>query len=251
MGALAKAGLRAAGLAAYGFGATCSVLRGGRRAFHPAGCCFRATLHVHGHEPLAGGLLPAGRHHAYLRLSRGAGLPERWPDILGLALRVELGPDRRLDLLFNSSADGRVGKYLMIPARRFYERTYSTILGYDVYDRHILVGLVPPEGDRGPSLTELRRSWNLDGAVFGVVVAPRDGDWRPAGRLVVGDPYPEGEETLVFDPWNVPEPARPGGFFNALRKSAYPGAESVQEVLGPRRRARVRRAGPTRASFRR
>ena len=236
MGAWTRAGGRAAGVAAYGFGATCSLLRGGRRAFHPTGCCFRATLHVDGGEPLADGLLPPGRHHAYLRLSRGAGLPERWPDILGIALRVELGSDRRLDLLFNSSGAGAAGKHVMVPARRFYERPYSTILGYDVYRRHVLVGLLPPEGDRGPSLAELRRSRRLDGEVFTVAVARRDAGWRPAGRLVVGDPYPEGEEELVFDPWNVPGPARPGGFFNTLRKSAYPGAERVQEVRGTRPR---------------
>jgi len=59
------------------------------------------------------------------------------------------------------------------------------------------------------------------------VVAPRHGSWRPAGRLVVGDPFPEGE-TLVFEPWNIPGPARLGGFLNSLRTWAYPASQQVQ-----------------------
>lgn len=233
VGALAKAARGVAGVAAGGFGATCSALRGGRRAFHPEGCCFEARVEVPGDEPLADGLLPIGAHRAVVRLSRGAGLPGRWPDILGLALKVYLDVDRQFDLLFNSSADGTVGKYLMVPARRFFERPYSTILRYDCGGRHLLVGLLPPPGP-GPTLAELRRSWDLDGAVFDIVVAPRDGGWRRAGRLAVGDPFPEGE-ALVFDPWNAPGPAHPGGFLNLLRQSAYPASEQVQrDFRGPR-----------------
>lgn len=228
MGALTRAGRGAAGLAAGALGATFSSLRGGRKAFHPEGCAFEAWLEVDGDEPLAEGLLPAGRHPAVLRLSRGAGLPDRWPDILGLALRVHVGAERPLDLLFNSAGRGAAGKHLMVPARRFFERPYSTIIGYDNGADRVLVGLLPPaRPDDGPTLSELRKSWDLDGVVFDLVVAARGGEWRPAGRLVVGDPDPSGE-ALSFDPWNVPGPATPGGFFNGLRAWAYPASRRVQ-----------------------
>ncbi len=230
---MTKAGRAVAGLAAGAFGAGCSALRGGRKAFHPEGCPFRARLEIDGREPRGEGLLPRGVHPAVLRLSRGAGLPGGWPDVLGLALKVYVdGVDgvEEFDLLFNSSGYGAVGKYLILPARRFFERPYSTILRYDTGDDHVLVGLVPPAGP-GPSLADLRRTWNLDGAVFDVVVARRSEDWRPAGRLVVVDAFPEAEEEgMVFDPWSVPGPARPGGFFNALRARAYPASEKVQEL---------------------
>jgi hypothetical protein len=67
-----------------------------------------------------------------------------------------------------------------------------------------------------------------------MVVAPHDRGWRRAGRLAVGHPFPEGE-ALVFDPWNCPGPARPGGFLNLLRQSAYPASEQVQRDFRGRR----------------
>ena len=230
MGALWKAGGAAAKLAACGLGATASVLQRGRRAFHPQGCSFLATLHIDGREPLAEGLLPTGTHAAVIRLSRGLGLPDPWPDVLGLALKVDLGPEGELDLLFNASAYGQVGMHLIVPARRFFERPYSTILRFENGADHLLVGLIPPDGpDEGPTFSTLRKTWDLDGAVFEVAVAPRGSDWLPAGRLVVGDAYPEGEE-LVFHPGNVPGPARPAGFFNSLRPWAYPSSRLVQDL---------------------
>ena len=227
---MTKAGRGVAGLAAVALGAGTSALRGGRKAFHPEGCTFQARLEIDGREPLAEGLLPQGKHPAVLRLSRGAGLPGGWPDVLGVALKVYVGEDDELDLLFNSSGSGAVGKYMILPARRFFERPYSTILRYDYGDEHALVGLLPPAGP-GPSLADLQRTWNLDGVVFEVAVARRPETWRPAGRLVVVGEYPEAEEEgMVFDPQNVPGPARPGGFFNALRTRAYPASQKVQEI---------------------
>ena len=229
MRVLTRAGREAAGLAAAGLGATCSALRGRKKAFHPEGCAFDASLEVDGDEPLAEGLLPAGRHPAVLRLSRGVGLPDRWPDILGLALRVDVGADGPLDLLFNSAGRGPAGKHLMLPARRFFERPYSTLIGYDNGADRVVVGLIPPaEPDDGPTLSELRKTWDLDHARFEVVVATRGGGWRRAGRLVVGDASPEGA-ALSFDPWNVPGPAKPAGFLNWLRTWAYPASQHVQK----------------------
>jgi len=229
VGALSRAGRAAAGLAACGLGASCSALRGRKKAFHPVGCAFQACLEIDGDEPLGEGLLPTGSHPAVLRLSRGVGFPDPWPDILGLALRVDLGADRSFDLLFNSAGRGPAGKHLMLPARRFFERPYSTLLGYDNGADRVVVGLIPPAapGD-GPTLSELRKTWDLEYAVFEVVVAARGGDWRRAGRLVVGEACPEAA-VLSFDPWNVPGPAKPGGFLNWLRTWAYPASQLVQK----------------------
>lgn len=215
-------GREAAGLAAGAFGTSISVLRGHRRAIHPEGCCFHARFEIDEPGPLAVGLLPGGSHEAVVRLSRGANLPARWPDILGLALKVRVG-DADLDLLFNSSGPGAAGKYLLLPAQRFFERPYSTILRYDNGPHRLLVGLIPPPGP-GPTFQELRRRWNLEDVTFEVVVAPPKGGWRHAGWVIIGEPFPEGEE-LVFDPWNVPGGAHPGGFLNWLRTRAYPASQ--------------------------
>jgi hypothetical protein len=235
---LSKAGRGAANLAACGFGATFSAIRGGRKAFHTDGCSFLASFEIDGTEALAEGLLPTGRHPAVVRLSGGVGLPEGWPDGLGVSLRVDAGPDGEFDLLFLSSAHGRIGKRLIVPARRFFDRPYSTIAPFQNGADRVLVGLVPPvvKPKDNPDLSTLRKTWDLDGKVFKVVVAARDGDWREAGRLVIGDAYPEGE-ALVFDPRATPCGARPVGFLNSLRPWAYPASRMVQA-------ARERDGGP-------
>jgi hypothetical protein len=189
-----------------------------------------AWLEIDGRESLAEGLLPTGRHSAVVRLSRGAGLPDRFPDGLGVSLKVDAGEDGEFDLLFLSSAHGPVGKHLIVPAWRYFERPYSTISPFINGADHVWVGLIPPdEPDDGPNLSTLRKTWDLDGTVFEVVVAARGGGWRPAGRLVVGDAYPEGE-ALVFDPRNAPGAGRPAGFLNSLRPWAYPASRMVQEL---------------------
>ena len=73
---------------------------------------------------------------------------------------------------------------------------------------------------------------SLEGATFDVVVAPPAGGWRHAGWLILGGPYPEGD-ALVFDPWNVPGPARPIGFFNWLRTRAYPASQQTRGAVRP------------------
>ena len=59
------------------------------RAVHPEGAVREATL-----TAVAGGPLPPGEHPALVRLSRGIGLPDAMPEIVGLALRaVDLDQD--------------------------------------------------------------------------------------------------------------------------------------------------------------
>src|SRR4051812_14484439 len=90
------------------------------RVFHPAGVGFRSTIAVRppadGAGPLGVSLLDEPRTYSGLvRFSRGAGLPEPLPDVLGLAVRVEHahGPGQAQDLLFASSAALPVGRQLL------------------------------------------------------------------------------------------------------------------------------------------
>ena len=58
------------------------------KALHPKGTVHEATVVVHG------GPLPVGEHRAIVRLSRGLGLPDALPDVVGLAIRlVDLDQD--------------------------------------------------------------------------------------------------------------------------------------------------------------
>ena len=67
------------------FGALTGLRR--RRIFHPEGAAFEARVRVDG-AAVAGELggIGAGWLRAIARFSRGAGLPQRLPDVLGLAL---------------------------------------------------------------------------------------------------------------------------------------------------------------------
>jgi hypothetical protein len=73
-------------------------------AVHPRGIAFAAQLTVSDQTPL----ILQGDHPATVKLSKGAGTPGQWPDILGLALRIHpTDTNRPSDFLFSSAGDGR------------------------------------------------------------------------------------------------------------------------------------------------
>ncbi|WP_203718985.1 phosphodiesterase [Asanoa siamensis] len=121
-----------------------------------------------------------GTHPALVRLSRGAGLPRGWPDVLGVAVRV---PD--LDLLVSTSL-GRAPLARQIPfLRRAVPTTYTSIASYRTRDGRRLLGVLPASAP----------------ARFLVATATRLGPWRVAGRIDLGEPLPaEADARLAFDP---------------------------------------------------
>ena len=122
-----------------------SALRG-RRIFHPQGIGHEATPSIPGPVPGERGvplLEGAGRHPAIVRLSRGAGLPEPLPDVLGLAMRLldVHGPGRHQDFLLVSSASPPLGRHLLLPGLGgFGRQTFSSLLAYRFAGRLRLVG---------------------------------------------------------------------------------------------------------------
>src|SRR5215210_3683617 len=74
----------AAPVAAVPLGALAAVRR--RRAFHPTGQAFTGIWEAADDtiEPL----VPGRPWPVIVRLSKGIGLPGRWPDVLGLAVRI-------------------------------------------------------------------------------------------------------------------------------------------------------------------
>ena len=88
-----------------------------RRAkpMHPEGVVFAAVLT---RRPLGVGvpwLDTAGTDDVLVRLSRGAGLPARLPDLLGFALRLPGNPP--VDLLLSSTGRGRWTRLVPVPRR--------------------------------------------------------------------------------------------------------------------------------------
>src|SRR5688572_10410885 len=102
---LARASDALAGPLAAGVFGTLSAVRR-RRIFHPYGRAFDATVDLVGLPGLAPSVLSSsGRQRAIVRLSRGVGVPETLPDLLGVAVRLlDVGDDEPVhqDLLLVS-----------------------------------------------------------------------------------------------------------------------------------------------------
>ena len=86
------------------------------RAFHPEGHAYAAEIEMASTAPLE-----PGRYQGVVRLSRGIGLPEPWPDFLGQAVRMLDGDGVAgiQDLLLVSSVSAVGGRQLIVPRRGY------------------------------------------------------------------------------------------------------------------------------------
>jgi hypothetical protein len=213
----------------------------GRRIFHPDGTAFTATLAVDG----AAAPLPAGRHLAIARFSRGLGLPQPLPDVLGVALRVRdvWGRGGDQDLLMVTSGGAPLLRHAFLPAASFFARPYSSVLFFRTSAGVVLFGLLPataPIARQGTDLDELRAVVRRVREPFALAVAGAFGPWRPFARLSLETELAaEYATALSFDPWNGGDAVRPVGPFNALRDPAY---RASQVARRPVSTARSRRA---------
>jgi len=134
----------AAGLVLAATTRAVSLLRPARKPLHPRGRLYEARIRRHGSETRTGvaWLDDPGEDEAIVRLSRAVGLPDAWPDIHGLALRLgaEAAPG---DLLFASTGRGRVGRFLLAAARRPQGRPMTTLLPYRTGLGPVLLGAFP------------------------------------------------------------------------------------------------------------
>ena len=196
------------------------------RAFHPVGVAFAATVDVDG-----GGGLPGGRHDAIVRFSRGAGLPESMPDILGLALRfVDLhGPGQHQDLLLVTSGSAPGARHALTPARSFGHARWSTILPYEIDGRRrVVFGATPRSAALSGArrLDDLRRLVAGGGVRFALEVAEPAGPWDEVGVLTIGDELgADATEGLRFNPANTGDRIQPVGVVQTIRRLAYRGSQ--------------------------
>jgi len=100
--------------------------RGGK-PMHPRGVVFDALLERRGLATGIDWLDAIGADDVVVRLSRGAGLPPRWPDLLGFALR--LPGERPVDLLLSSTGSGRWTRRVPV-LRREAATGYGSIMAY-------------------------------------------------------------------------------------------------------------------------
>jgi hypothetical protein len=193
------------------------------RPFHPRGICFEGTV-----SPAGSSASPAfvgdGPRRVLVRLSKAAGLPSHVPDVLGLALRVEhaYGQGRHQDLLLSTSGRWPGTRHLLVPARGYDRRGYSSLLAYRHDERLVLVGARYAGPRRAEPLRLADLDDDADGLRFVLLLAGLTGTWTPVAQVVLERRLSdEASMRLRFDPWNAAPSFRPVGPLNHLRAAAY------------------------------
>ncbi|MBM0275722.1 phosphodiesterase [Micromonospora tarensis] len=204
------------------------------RLLHPAGRSFAGETMIWGTPgpPTGVALLDdPGRYRSTVRLSKGTPTPGSWPDVLGLALRLQPDGGRPFDLLVSSSGAAPVLRNLPLPRRRF-TGTYSTIVCYRVGRRRLwLAALADPDAvDLGRSLDTVAAATRADTPRLVLAVASAVGPWRPVGQVSLGAQLSaEVDAALAFDPVrNLPTELRMAGPVAGLRDLTYRGSRRAR-----------------------
>lgn len=223
------------------------------RAFHSEGIVVRASALVEEPDSALGAAVGVGEHDAVVRFSRGIGLPDAWPDILGAALRILPaarpgdGPEHRaengpghgaaagpeagrgngtvVDLLMTTVGPSGPGSLLLRPVRRWASHPYSTLMPYETPFGTRILGLRPLEDDMADaSLATLVARLTARPSVLELVERSGRGPWRTVGRLVVtAEQVPERDHD--FDPMlHATATVHPVRFLRSVRAAAYRGS---------------------------
>ncbi len=199
------------------------------KPMHPRGVVCDAVLERHGGDrPWGVPFLDAtGREDVVVRLSRSLGLPAPLPDVLGLAVRLDVAP-APVDLLLSSTGRGRLTR--VVPAlRRDAACTYGSIMAYGSAAGPIRIAALPA-GDGVPSDPDpLAAAVRRRPVVFVLAAARGFGAWQPFARLTVGDPVPALDPDLRFDAVRHPPPGlTTDGPMARFRAPAYAAAQAAR-----------------------
>jgi hypothetical protein len=197
-------------------------------AVHPRGVTLASRLTVDQQIPF----IPQGDHHATVRLSKGAGTPGGWPDVLGLALRLHLQePAEPCDFLFSSAGDGRWSRWLPVPAGDWNATRYGTLAPYESAGRWWWLMAIPTGSPIGHA--SLQKLENDALAGFTVHISDESADWQQIGRLDLHERI-DGSG-LDFDPvLNHPRGALPApSWLRELRERAYSGSRQGHGAAPP------------------
>lgn len=188
----------------------------GERIIHAKGTAWAAELTLLPAADDLGVALARGPRSrpVLVRLSRGAGLPDVLPDVLGLALRIPDadGAGRPQDLMLATGARSWLGRRVLVPRRHYAAATYTSLISYEIGGRDLLVAALP----------------DGDGFLLATAAGTRAA-WVPWARLDLGAALPAVQERqLEFSIRNDAGGFRIGGRWRAARAGAYDAARSVE-----------------------
>lgn len=198
-----------------------SLVRG-ERVIHAKGTTLGARLLVPGGADLGVPLLDEpGRYDCLVRFSRSLGLPDRLPDILGVAVRVldAHGSQEHQDLLLDSTMSPPLVRRMPLPMYDLLGALFSTLTPYELDGRRLLLGLLPDPAAPPTRLLD-QLAGRGDGTRLRLAVASAHGAWREVAVLELGRQVERGRE-VRFSPDVTGGGIRPAGWLQDLRRSAY------------------------------
>lgn len=211
------------------------------RPIHPDGVSLEGELTRTGPSGGLSGLswLDApGTDPAAARFSRSVGLPQRLPDILGLAVRITPGSDRSdaggsadrgtpADVLFASTGWEFPARYLLWPKLDVASASLTTLMPYRGRKGPVLLGLRTlslPEGSLADGDWVLALSW-----------ATPAGPWRQCGELRLRAASEPSDTSARFNPLQNQLPgAQIYAWTRRLREHSYRVAQRpAPAAVGP------------------
>ncbi len=195
----------------------------GKRAVHPIGSAFEATVTVSDAAPglLADTVLARpGVYRAVARLSRGFGMPVGWSDVHGIAVRMfdAGGPGVPQDLLVATAHRKSSGRDATSVTLR-YERLFSSMLRLGAPNGEVVVRAWPvqPMPDDATVHAYVAGRWE-----FEIGVGPPGGEVHAVARLALGSPLSrDATEALEFNLSNDGGGLQPVGLLNHARPIVY------------------------------
>ncbi|QIX27144.1 hypothetical protein ncot_11450 [Nocardioides sp. JQ2195] len=179
-------------------------VRPSAKPLHPRGEVWSARVIRHGSPEHIGvsWVDELGEDDAVVRLSAAVGLPTSWPDILGMAVRVEV-PGGHADLLLATTGSGRLSRFVLLPARSAQGHRHTSLLPYKGPEGPVLFAAEASAPDR-----------------FDLQHSGLTGEWITFGELHLLERQ-EGDTS--FDPIEVgPLPGLEHyAWVNRLREPAY------------------------------
>ena len=196
----------------------------GAKPMHPHGVVLDGLLVRSGAGTGVDWLDAPGTDDVVVRLSRGAGLPPRLPDLLGLALRLP-GP-RPVDLLLSSTGSGRRTRQLPV-LRRDAAGGYGSIMAYRTTAGPVRLAAVL-EGGRLPADREALAA-AAPGRVVTLSASTGRGVARPFATVTLRAPSRPLDPDVRFDAvLHAPPGLVADGPLARFRRPAYAAARAAR-----------------------